>query len=326
MFSGKSENIALLWIDDSRKVHFNGIDHTTMLPSKKGSTIAKHISEGTQIAILMISKGDNKMTQHKSLLLLTGFLLLFFCSPVPLTGRRQLNLVPQSQMLALSFQSYSEYIAEHQVVRGTRESDLVQSVGRNIQRAVEQYFRDQGNPEILDGYAWEYNLVQDTQANAFAMPGGKVAINTGILPVTQTEEGLAVVMGHEIAHAVARHGNERMSQLLLVQLGGLALSEALRAQPELTRQLALAAFGLGAQVGILLPYSRVQETEADRLGLIFMAMAGYNPEVAVEFWQRMAKLGGAAPPEFLSTHPSGQTRVDNIQKMLPEAMKYYRKG
>jgi predicted Zn-dependent protease len=177
----------------------------------------------------------------------------------------------------------------------------------------------------LKDYEWEFNLVESEEVNAWCMPGGKVVFYTGILPVTQDENGLAVVMGHEIAHAVAQHGNERMSQMLVAQLGGMALSKALEEKPEQTQQLWMAAFGLGAQFGFLLRYSRLHESEADHLGLIFMSMAGYDPKGAVEFWQRMSeKKGGQAPPEFLSTHPSDEKRIKNLQALVPEAMQYYR--
>lgn len=252
-----------------------------------------------------------------------GLYLFIQCSPVPVTGRRQLNLIPQSQILALSFQSYEQFLDESRIIKGTEEAIMVSTVGKRIQQAVEQYFRAENKLEMLEGFQWEFNLVQDSSVNAFAMPGGKTAVLTGILPVCEDATGLAVVLGHEIAHAVARHGNERMSQLLLVQLGGMALSEALSEQPQLTQQLALIAFGVGTQVGVLLPYSRIQESEADRLGLIFMAMAGYDPREAVGFWQRMEKQGGPSVPEFLSTHPSTENRIQDIRKLIPESMKYY---
>lgn len=253
-----------------------------------------------------------------------GIFLFLQCSPVPVSGRRQLNLIPQSQMLALSFQSYDQFLQENTPVAGTKDAEMVKAVGKSIQNSVEKYFKERKMSERLEGFQWEFNLVKDSSINAFAMPGGKTAVLTGILPVTQNVNGLAVVMGHEIAHAVAQHGNERMSQLLLVQLGGMALSEALSEQPDLTRQLALIAFGVGTQVGVLLPYSRIQESEADRLGLIFMAMAGFDPREAVNFWGRMEQQNGPKVPEFLSTHPSTENRIENIKKLIPEAMKYYR--
>ncbi|MDG5815103.1 M48 family metallopeptidase [Chitinispirillales bacterium ANBcel5] len=255
---------------------------------------------------------------------LISFLFFYSCAVVSLTGRRQLQLIPRSQMLELSNQAYNEYVAEHQVITGTEEALMVQRVGTNIRSAVESYFQEQNNDDIIGDFQWEFTLFQDTTINAWAMPRGKVGINSGILPLAQDDAGLAVIIGHEIGHVVAEHGNERMSQLLLVELGGIALSEALSEQPEITRQLALVAFGVGAQLGVLLPYSRLHETEADRLGLIFMAIAGYDPREAISFWERMVELRMAPePPEFLSTHPSDETRVENIRQMIPEAMEYY---
>jgi predicted Zn-dependent protease len=203
---------------------------------------------------------------------------------------------------------------------------MVKRIGFNVQNAVQRYFAENNRAEQLDGYNWEFNLIESADVNAWCMPGGKVVVYTGILPLTQDESGLAVVMGHEIAHAVAEHGNERMSQILLTQLGGMALSEALGSQPQQTRDLWLGVYGLGAQVGVLLPYSRTHESEADRLGMVFMALAGYDPNVAIGFWERMAAHNqGQAPPEFLSTHPSDKTRIEDIKKYLPEAMRYYNK-
>ena len=251
-------------------------------------------------------------------------LLIGSCSTVPVTGRRQLNLISDSTVLPMSAQQYEEFLSSQKVVRNTKEADMVQRVGRRIQSAVERYFVQQNVAQALKGYAWEFNLVDSKEVNAWCMPGGKVVVYSGILPVAGDEAGLAVVMGHEIAHAIAKHGNERMSQALVTQLGGTALSVALESYPEQTQALWMAAFGAGAQVGILLPYSRLQESEADRLGLIFMAMAGYDPNEAPRFWSRMAaEKGGAAPPEFLSTHPSDKSRIEKIKEKIPEAMKYY---
>jgi predicted Zn-dependent protease len=248
------------------------------------------------------------------------------CSTVPITGRKQLNVIPSDQMNSMSLNSYSEFIGQHKVATGTPEAAMVKNVGVKIQKAVETYFAQKNMLAHLKGYVWEFNLVDENTVNAWCMPGGKVVVYTGILPITQDETGLAVVMGHEIAHAIAEHGNERMSQGMMVQLGGMALDEALAKKSQETRNLFMAAFGLGAQVGVLLPYSRLHESEADHLGLIFMAMAGYDPNFAVPFWQRMATLSaGQAPPEFLSTHPSDETRIRKIQKLLPEALQYYQK-
>lgn len=201
----------------------------------------------------------------------------------------------------------------------------VVSVGTRIQGAVERFFAMKGMSGKLSRYTWEFQLVDNKDVNAWCMPGGKVVVYSGILPVAQNEAGLAVVMGHEIAHAVAEHGNERMSQGLLAQLGGAALDSALQQKPEQTRQLWMSAFGVGAQYGALLPFSRVQESEADHLGLIFMAMAGYDPHEAPGFWTRMSAKGGQSPPQFLSTHPSDETRIRKIVEGIPEAMTYYKK-
>ncbi len=263
-------------------------------------------------------------TQTALALVLVLGILVAACAKVPITGRRQLSLIPVSTLNAMSFDQYSAFLSSHPVSRDAEKTAMVRRVGGRLQAAVERFFREQGMSGQLQGYQWEFQLIEDDQVNAWCMPGGKVVIYTGILPVTRDEAGLAMVMGHEIAHAVANHGNERMSQALLTQFGGMALEKALETRPEETRALFMAAFGLGAQVGVLLPYSRLHETEADRLGLIFMAMAGYDPNEAVGFWQRMAKLkGGAAPPEFLSTHPSDQTRIRKIREQIPEAMRYY---
>jgi predicted Zn-dependent protease len=267
-----------------------------------------------------------RIMRHYIVFVLTGLLLLLSCSTVAITGRKQLNLVPRSTMLSMSYQQYGEFLKTHKLSDNQKQTQMVKRVGARIQKAVGQYFAEQGMSDKLKDYEWEFNLVESEEVNAWCMPGGKVVFYTGILPVTQDENGMAVVMGHEIAHAIAQHGNERMSQMLVTQLGGMALSKALEEKPEQTQQLWMTAFGLGAQLGVLLPYSRLHESEADRLGLIFMSMAGYDPNTAVQFWQRMAKMkGGQAPPEFLSTHPSDEKRIKNLQALIPEAMQYYRK-
>jgi len=254
-------------------------------------------------------------------------ILLIACSTVPITGRQQLNLLPNQTMLSMSLSQYDQFLKENQVIENEPEARMVKRVGARIQKAVEQYFAQNNMSQELSNYAWEFNLVKNDAVNAWCMPGGKVVVYTGILPITKDEAGLAVVMGHEIAHAVAKHGNERMSQGLLAQMGGVALSTALETQPQATQQLWMAAYGLGAQYGLMLPYSRLHENEADHLGLIFMAMAGYDPHAAVDFWRRMAaQKEGAAPPEFLSTHPADKNRIQNIQSLMPDAMIYYNKS
>ncbi|MGE5430550.1 MAG: M48 family metallopeptidase [Syntrophomonadaceae bacterium] len=268
------------------------------------------------------------MKQFKKFYFFLLFLAVFSleCSTVPLTGRKQLDLVPASQMLSMSFQQYSDFLKQNKLSTDANQTQMVKRVGQKIQHAVEKYFADNNLSGELKGYQWEFNLVDSKEVNAWCMPGGKVVVYTGILPLTQDESGLAVVLGHEISHAVAKHGDERMSQGLLTQLGGVALQVALQNKPQQTQQLFLAAFGLGAQVGVLLPFSRTQESEADHLGLIFMSMAGYDPNTALPFWQRMMAQSKGAPPEFLSDHPSDQTRINKIKDEIPEAMKYYNKG
>ncbi len=261
---------------------------------------------------------------QSTLIFVVCSIFVLSCSTVPLTGRKQLNLVPQSEMLTMSFQQYGDFLKQNKLSSDPKASALVKNVGTRIEGAVTKYCAEKGLSSQLDGYKWEFNLVDSKEVNAWCMPGGKVVVYTGILPITKDENGLAVVLGHEIAHAVAQHGNERMSQGLIAQAGGMALQEALAQKPAETQQLWMSVFGVGAQYGILLPYSRTQESEADHLGLIFMAMAGYDPQGALTFWQRMAaQSGGNAPPAFLSDHPSDQSRIDAIKAELPEAQKYY---
>mgnify|MGYP006301828131 CR=1 FL=1 len=262
----------------------------------------------------------------KNLVVLFGCLFFIIsCSTVPITGRQQLNIIPTSTMLQMSYQQYEQFLNQHQISNDASEVRMVKTVGSKIAQAVEQYFRQNNMAEQIDNYEWEFNLIESEEVNAFAMPGGKVVVYSGILPIARNRTGLAVIIGHEIAHVVAEHGNERMSHGLATQMGGMALSAALSSQPQQTRELFMTAFGAGAQIGFMLPYSRLQESEADHLGLIFMAMAGYDPRAAIDFWQRMQqKKGGGSTPEFLSTHPSDQSRIQNIRELIPKVMPYYR--
>jgi predicted Zn-dependent protease len=260
---------------------------------------------------------------YASLILIILFLSLS-CSTVPITGRKQFSILPSSAMLSMSLQQYDEFLKTNKISRNQEQTRMVKRVGKNIQWAVVKYFNEKNMSYELRDYDWEFNLVESQEVNAWAMPGGKVVIYEGILPIAKDEAGLAVVMGHEIAHAIAKHGNERMSQGLVAQMGGMALSKALEEKPEKTRQLWMTAFGIGAQYGVILPFSRLQETEADHLGLIFMVMAGYDPNEAIGFWERMAQTKeGQAPPEFFSTHPSDETRIRKIKESIPEAKQYY---
>ena len=256
-------------------------------------------------------------------ILLLAAVLLTACATVPITGRKQLSLISDREMNAMSFQQYDQVIAESQLSSDAEATAMVKRVGVRIQGAVEQYFRDNGMSSHLKGYDWEFNLIESEQPNAWCMPGGKVAFFTGILPVCQSDAGVAVVMGHEIAHAIAEHGSERMSHQMAVQMGGMALSEATKEKPEETQAIYMSVFAVGAQYGAMLPYSRTHESEADHMGLIFMAMAGYNPREAPKFWERMSAGGGGAPPEFMSTHPSDETRIRQLNEHMPEALGYY---
>ncbi len=253
-------------------------------------------------------------------------LFLYACATVPVTGRRQMSLVSNSEIIPLVNQQYDSIVRTAKLSSNTQQTAMVKEVGRKIQKAVEKYMADNGASSELKGFKWEFNLIDDPKTvNAWCMPGGKVAFYTGIMPICKDEAGVAVVMGHEVAHAIANHGRERMSQGMVANglLG--TVGAALGQNPGLTKQLALQAAGIGAQVSML-KFSRQHESEADKIGLIFMAMAGYDPHEAPEFWKRMsAQSGGQAPPEFLSTHPSPNTRINDLNAAIPEAMKYYKK-
>jgi predicted Zn-dependent protease len=246
------------------------------------------------------------------------------CTKIPITGRKQVNLLPESEMIGMSLQAYTEFLSTAKVVASTdSRTQMVKRIGEKIKTSVEKFLTDNNQTKRIAGFEWEFNLVDDPSVNAWCMPGGKVVVYTGILPVTADEASLAVVMGHEIAHAIARHGNERMSQGLLFQAGGVALSVLLSEKPQLAQGLFLQSYGIGGELGIL-AFSRQHELEADKMGLIFMAMGGYDPQVAPKFWERMASQGGAAPPELLSTHPSDETRIRELTDFMPEALKYYK--
>lgn len=257
-------------------------------------------------------------------LALAGVMLFSSCYKNPVTGRKSLNLVDEGTMNSLATQEYTSFMSTNKAIASGKDVNMVKNVGIKMSAAVQQYLSSKGQSSLTNGYNWEFNLVNSNESNAWCMPGGKVVVYSGILPITQTESGLAVVMGHEIAHAIARHGNERMSQQLAVQAGGVALSTALSTQPAQTQNIFNSVYGVGGQLGIL-AYSRKHESEADHMGLIFMAMAGYNPADAVNFWQRMADMQNTAkPPVFLSTHPGDQQRIAQIREWLPEAQKYYK--
>lgn len=258
------------------------------------------------------------------------------CERVPLTGRRQLILVPNNDMLAMSFTQYKQFLDTSRVVSATNDAaEMVNRVGSRIRQAVESYMNNNGYAKRLEGFKWEYHLVQSNQVNAWCMPGGKIVVYSGILPYTQNEAGLATVLGHEVSHAIAEHGNERMSEGLiasgLLQAGQVATGIGTSGQSRQTQAIFQQAIGIAGplayQYGVGLPHNRRQESEADHLGLIFMSMAGYDPNEAITFWTRMAKASqGRAPAEFMSDHPSDARRIADLQKLLPEAMKYYNKS
>jgi predicted Zn-dependent protease len=252
-------------------------------------------------------------------------IFLSACSNVVLTGRKQLNLVPDAEVLSMSATAYKQFVDSVPASKNAEQTKLVKQVGAKIAAAVESYLTSIGKQAEIANLKWEFNLVQDTSINAFCMPGGKVVFFEGILPVTKTEAGLAVVMGHEIAHAVAKHANERMSQQMAAQLGAGVADMLFSTKSAATRQTINTLYGIGSQVGVLLPYSRKHEYEADRLGLVFMAMAGYDPTEAVNFWERMAAGGKAMAFELLSTHPTDQNRIKNMKLELAEALPYYLK-
>ena len=256
-----------------------------------------------------------------SSLIVTALLLLSSCGSVPLTGRKQILLVSDQEVLASSLTQYSDYMKSAPVSTNAKGKAMVTRVGKKIAAATEQYLKSNGMEAEVRNFAWEFNLVKDNQVNAFCMPGGKIVVYEGLLKLVSSDDELAVVVGHEVAHAVAKHSNERMSQQMIAQYGAKILTQALSNKSEAIQKAGSTIYGLGAQYGVTLPFSRKHETEADYMGLIFMTMAGYDPNVAITFWQKMS-AGGASVPEFMSTHPSDATRIKDIQKILPELNKY----
>lgn len=269
------------------------------------------------------------MNLIKTSILLCCVLVLNQCKTVPLTGRSQFNVVGNDKIFPMSFEQYEQVKKEGNLITGTEDSRTIKRVGTRIQRAVEQYFQEQGKSSYLNGYAWEFNLIkEDKTVNAWCMPGGKVAFYTGIMPICEDELGVAVVMGHEIAHAIANHGSERISSQYAAQTG-LSIASILLTGgtgPTVSSELIMQGAGAATSLGIL-AFSRKHESEADKLGLYFMAMAGYDPREAPKFWERMSsQSGGEAPPEFMSTHPSHDTRIADLQSNMAKAMEYYKKN
>ncbi|EHQ29871.1 M48 family metallopeptidase [Mucilaginibacter paludis] len=246
------------------------------------------------------------------------------CTTVPLTGRKQFNAVSDSEVNQSAAQSYSQLLSDPKttVIRGTSDAQRIKNIGIRLSTAIEKYLKDNGYGDQYN-FKWEFNLIQSKEVNAWCMPGGKVAVYSGILPVTQTDAGLATVLAHEIGHAIAHHSAERISQQMVAQGVGGILGSASSTSNNSTVSVINQLYGVGGPL-VLLSYSRNQESEADRLGLTFMAMAGYDPHEALNFWQRMASRSqGSSTPEFLSDHPSDARRVADIESRIPEAMKYY---
>ena len=260
---------------------------------------------------------------------LTSLLLAFFflagCSSVPLTGRKQVLLVSDNDVLASSLTQYNDYMKTAKKSTNTKETDMVVRVGKKIAAATEAYLEANGMASEVKNFSWEFNLVQDAQVNAFCMPGGKIVVCEGLMNIVSSDDELAVVLGHEVAHAVAKHSNERMSQQVMAQYGAAILGAVVSDKSAAIQNAAQTVYGIGAQYGVMLPFSRKHESEADYMGLVFMTMAGYNPDVAVGFWEKMSAGSNGSVPEFMSTHPSDATRIADIEKELPAIKAKYQK-
>jgi predicted Zn-dependent protease len=273
---------------------------------------------GSRVVFLRL----NIITMKRMLVFsLFGTLILIMgCATNPLTGKSTLALVDNSSIFPSAFQQYDAFLKENKVISGTSDAKLVETVGLKIKLAAEKWLNAIGKPEYLKDYQWEYKLVEDPAVNAWCMPGGKIVVYSGILPVTKDESGLATVMGHEVAHALLNHGQQRMSAGMLQQVGAVGVGVAVGNESQATQEIAMTAYGATTQLGGMLPFSRSHESEADKIGLILMAIAGYNPEASVPFWKRMGEAsGGQEPAEFMSTHPSHNTRVSNLTRWIPEA-------
>ena len=279
-----------------------------MKKRKLSSKVFKMMSSKSFIALILIS------------------LMIYSCSTVPISGRKRVNFVSDAQILPTSFAQYTGFLAQHNLSKDAAKTQEIKDVGSRISKAVDRYMRANGMESEANSYRWEFNLVEDKTVNAWCMPGGKVVFYTGILPIAKNTDGIAAIMGHEIAHAFAKHGQERMSQSTIAQGASLAamLASGAVSKDPAKQQMFLQAFGVGTQLGML-KFSRTHETEADRLGLVFMLMAGYHGEEAAEVWVRMSQRGGQAPPEFLSTHPSNQSRIADLKAFLPKAKVYAKK-
>ena len=246
------------------------------------------------------------------------FLLYSGCVSNPLSGKKTMAFIGNDELFAMSFTEYSDFLNENKVITGTADAEMIKRVGVKLAGAAQKWLVSEGQPNYLDDYKWEYNLVQDDQINAWCMPGGKIVFYTGILPITRDETGVAIVMGHEIAHALLNHGQQRMSAGVLQQLGAVGVAVLTGGASENTQALAMLAYGIGSNYAGMLPFSRDHENEADEYGLYLMAIAGYDPDQAAPLWERMAALGGSGP-EWLSTHPSSENRIKHLRELSPKA-------
>lgn len=244
--------------------------------------------------------------------------LVVSCATNPFTGNQTLALVSNDQIFPSAFQQYNQVLSENKIVTGTSESEMIKRVGERIATSAERWLNANGYQGYLKDYKWEYKLIEDKTVNAWCMPGGKIAFYTGILPIAENETAIAAIMGHEVAHALANHGQQRMSAAYVQQ--GIAVAGNVLIEDNQTRDIFNQSYGIGTQVGVMLPFSRSHETQADEIGLILMAVAGYNPEEAANLWKRMdANSGGQGPPEFLSTHPANASRIQNLTNLVPKA-------
>ena len=250
-----------------------------------------------------------------AVLLLMGIMA---CKTNPFTGKKMVNMYSNSQLFPMAFQQYDQFLSENKVIKGTKEAEMITRVGQRIATAAERWLNANGYEGYLKDYKWEYNLVDDKAVNAWCMPGGKIVFYTGILPIAENETAIAAIMGHEVAHALADHGGQRMTAGTVQQAGAIGVAVATGGKSAEEQQLWMTAYGVGSQVGGMLPFSRKHETEADKIGLLISSIAGYNPEEAPKLWERMKTAsGGKAPPEFLSTHPSNDTRIQTLKELIP---------
>jgi predicted Zn-dependent protease len=255
---------------------------------------------------------------------LVSFLVIILfitnCATNPITGRKSMELIGNAQLFPMAFQQFNQYMSSAKIINNTPEAKKIEEIGNKLVIAANNWYKELGQPDYLKDYKWEFKLVDDAQVNAWAMPGGKIVFYKGIMPILQDDAGIACVMGHEIAHAILDHGKERMNAAYKQQIGGQLVGVALSGSSQQIQQITQQVYGIGSQFGIMLPYSRKHEFEADETGLMLMAMAGYNPELAIPFWERMEKMSsGQAPPEYMSTHPSYGNRIQHIKNSLPKA-------